>query len=260
VNVDDRSYRDIEMEMADGQRVNNPARTILGRAQFDWLTRVLLDAQRQGVTWKIVAISSPIDEVGLRGQPPRDTGKSWIGGYRAERNKLLKFIADNRIDHVVFLSTDDHQNRVYRLTYLADAADPTSRRLVPGAFTIVGGPIGAGGPDRFTEHGFDVAKTDAAQVTASAQAGGIEPIGLGAGFPGLTQVYREGDPAADQLRQPVDFYSPDTFNYVTLEISADGKSLAIDTWGINSYRANTFPEPSAAGAPRRVLGFRINID
>jgi hypothetical protein len=58
----------------------------------------------------------------------------------------------------------------------------------------------------------------------------------------------------------VDFFSPDTFNYVALEISADGKSLAVDTWGIDSYTANSFPEPDEVAAPRRILGFRIEVD
>ena len=64
-------------------------------------------------------------------------------------------------------------------------------------------------------------------------------MSLPATIPGLKQVYREGDPDADRLRQPIDFYSPDTFNYVTLELSADGKSLAVDTWGIDSYPPNS---------------------
>src|SRR4029077_368426 len=46
-----------------------------------------------------------------------DGGKSWIGGYRAERNALLEFIADHEIVNVVFLATDDHQNRINELTY-----------------------------------------------------------------------------------------------------------------------------------------------
>jgi len=40
--------------------------------------------------------------------------QSWVGGYRAERNRLLEFIADNRIRHVVFLTTDDHQKPIQR--------------------------------------------------------------------------------------------------------------------------------------------------
>jgi hypothetical protein len=83
---------------------------------------------------------------------------------------------------------------------------------------------------------------------------------LPATIPGLKQVYREGDQDADSLRQPVDFYSPDTLNYVTLEISSEGKSLTVDTWGIDSYPPNSFPEPSQIAKPRRILGFRIDAE
>ena len=122
------------------------------------------------------------------------------------------------------------------------------------------GPIGAVAPDRFTEHDYASVKSVADKLDADERAIGIEPIGLRPNFPGLKQVYREGDPDADAKRQPMDFYSADTFNYVTLEISADGKSLAVDTWGINSYPPNSFPEPNRVAAPRRILGFRIETD
>jgi len=131
---------------------------------------------------------------------------------------------------------------------------------VPGALTVVAGPIGAGGPDRFKEHGFAVAKAAADAAVANERSAGVDPVGLPATIPGLKQVWREGDPDADKLRQPVDFFSPDTFNYVTLEIAADGKSLAIDTWGIDSYAPDVFMEPSQTGAPRRILGFRLEAD
>jgi len=85
-------------------------------------------------------------------------------------------------------------------------------------------------------------------LVAKQLAQGLEPIGLDAKFPGLTNLFREGDGDADRLRQPVDFYSPDTFNYVVLDISRDGRTLSVDTWGIPSYMENTFPELAAAGA------------
>jgi alkaline phosphatase D len=47
---------------------------------------------------------------------------------------------------------------------------------------------------------------------------------------------------------------------VTLEISADGKSLAVDTWGIDSYPPSSCPEPSQVATPRRILGFRIDAE
>ena len=58
----------------------------------------------------------------------------------------------------------------------------------------------------------------------------------------------------------MDFFSPDTFNYVVLEISPDGKSLSVDTWGIDSYIGNSRPEPDRVAPPRRILGFRIQVD
>src|SRR5262249_14579688 len=92
------------------------------------------------------------------------------------------------------------------------------------------------------------------------RAAGVEPIGLTGDFPGLKAVYREGDPDADKLRRPADFYSADTFNYVTLDISADGKSLSVNTWGIDSYAPDSFPEPGEVTPPRRILGFGIEAD
>jgi hypothetical protein len=41
-----------------------------------------------------------------------DGGKSWMGGYRAERNASLKFIADNEIVNVV---SQKQQKRIAEL-------------------------------------------------------------------------------------------------------------------------------------------------
>jgi alkaline phosphatase D len=256
INVDDRSYRDIRLKTAAGAddtglRADNPKRTMLGVTQLNWLKQTLKDAQASGITWKIVAVSSPIDTGG------ENSGKSWIGGYRAERNELLKFIADNQIKNVVFLSTDDHQNRINELTYLTNPNNPTSISRVPNTFTIVAGPIGAGGPDQITDHSFSNIKSLADKLVAEEKAKGIDPLGLDAKFPGLQKVFREEDPNADTVRQPVDFYSPDTFNYATLDISADGKTLAVNLYGINSYAADTFPTEQQVGAVRRILGFEV---
>ena len=256
INVDARSYRDIRLKTASGAddtgiRADNPKRTMLGTTQLKWLKDTLRNAQLSGINWKIIAVSSPIDMGG------EDNGKTWIGGYRAERNELLQFIADNRINNVVFLSTDDHQNRVNELTYLTKPNDPASMTRVPNTFTIVAGPIGASGPDNITDHSFSNIKLLADKLVVEQKKKGIEPLGLDAKFPGLQKVFREGDTNADNLRQPVDFYSPDTFNYATLDISADGKTLAVNIYGINSYAADTFPSEEEAGSVRRILGFEI---
>jgi phosphodiesterase/alkaline phosphatase D-like protein len=261
--LDDRSYRDIEIRTTAGgpdigPRADNPDRTMLGRTQLEWFAQSLLDAQANGVTWKFVAISSPIDQVPSDYLVPAGPlAKDWNAGYRAERNELLKFIADNHIDHVVFLTTDDHQVRISRLSYLTDPSDPTSVAPVPGAFQILTGPLGAGGLPMINDHSFNSIKARADSLAAEQVSLGMPPLGLNPSFPGLVNVFREGDPQADVLRQPVDFYSPDTFNYATLDVSADGESLTVRIFGINNFAANTFPEPSQVGPERLIMSFQV---
>jgi phosphodiesterase/alkaline phosphatase D-like protein len=264
INTDTRSYRDVRLKKSDangavtttddtGARADNPDRTLLGKTQLAWLKQTLLDAQNSGTAWKFVAVSDPIDQIGAIGSGD-DGGKSWIGGYRAERNELLKYIADNGIKNVVFLSCDDHQNRINELTY----TDNGVVKLVPNALSIVDGPIGATGPDAVTDHSFANIKTLADTLAAKQTAAGVNPIGLSPTFAGLKNVVREGDPTADTNRQAVDFYSPDTFNYTTFDVSADGQTLNVKVQGVNSTATNTFPEPSTTNPVRTVLSFSLD--
>jgi alkaline phosphatase D len=183
-----------------------------------------------------------------------DGGKSWIGGYRAERNALLRFIADHHIYNVVFLATDDHQNRVNELSYspTGEIGNQSSYVKVPYCFEIVCGPLGATGPDLISNHTFALAKKLADSIANAQIVSGVEPIGL-AGYPGLLKVTRLGDPQADKLRQPVDFYSPDTFNYNVLDVSANGQTLTVTSYGINSTVQNGFLEYDPVGNPERQL-------
>ncbi len=77
-------------------------------------------------------------------------------------------------------------------------------------------------------------------------------------YPGLHDVFREGDPDADALRQPVDFYSPDTFNYAILSVDPNGVTLSVELYGIDSYPFNTYPEPSELEHSRLISAFQID--
>jgi hypothetical protein len=169
---------------------------------------------------------------------------------------LLKFIADNRIGHVVFLTTDDHQTRITQLQYLKRPGDPNSKALLTDSFQVVTGPIGAGGPDKFPDHSFAVIQIAANRANERQVGHGEPPLGLPANFPGLHGVFRQGDPDATATPSPVDFYSPDTFNYTVLTAATDG-NLTVETWGISSYPENTFPQSSAE--PSVILGFQIGL-
>src|SRR5262249_58897645 len=125
--VDDRSYRDARLPNSDDPRADDPARTMLGAPQLAWLENELSAAHAEGVTWKFVVISSPIQHIGRASEVGADLDgtKSWEGGYRVERDRLLKYIADNSIDNVVFLTTDNHNTMINNLRYRQVPEDPS---------------------------------------------------------------------------------------------------------------------------------------
>ncbi|MEI7666249.1 MAG: alkaline phosphatase D family protein [Synechococcaceae cyanobacterium ELA263] len=266
INLDTRTYRDVRLNKIDpvtsarsddtGSRADNPDRTLLGKTQLAWLKQTLLDAKNNGIVWKFINTSDPIDQIGAVGSGD-DGGKSWMGGYRAERNDLLKFIADNGITNVMFLSSDDHQGRINEVLYVADPTKPTVYSKVPGVISMVDGPIGATGPDTVTDHTFANIKTLADALAAKQISNGVDPIGLDSNYLGLFNVWREGDPTASAKPSPVDFYSPDTFNYAKLEVTAEGV-LNVALRGVDSYAQNSFPTPTDSNQPRDILRFSID--
>ena len=242
-----------------GQPVSGPgvaANTVISAINTDGTTFTLNNAATLFAGLPLSLAGAPSTYAPVN----NDGGKAWAGGYRAERNALLKFIADNKIRNVVFLATDDHQNRVNELTYspTGDTANQASYVKVPYAFAIVCGPLGATGPDFISNHSFALAKKLADSIANAQIAAGLEPIGL-TGYPGLHDVARDGDPAAATAPQPADFYSPDTFNYNQLEISPDGKTLTVTSYGINSTTQNSFLEYDPLNNPERKL-FSFAVD
>jgi phosphodiesterase/alkaline phosphatase D-like protein len=262
IQVDDRSYRDIRLKTAGnvddtGPRGTNVNRTMLGTTQLNWVKQQLSDAQANGTVWKVLSVSSPIDQIGAFGSG-LDGGKSWITGYRAERNNLLKYIADNNITNVIFLSTDDHQSRANELGYFDDINNQATYHRMDRVYSIVAGPIGAGGPDGVTNHSFANISNLATGLFNSQVAAGVDPVGLDANNPYLFNVRREGHASANAERSAVDFFSPDTFNYALLNFSADGSTLDVSVEGINSYAPNSFPEPGATSDVREIFGFSLS--
>src|SRR5262249_34444768 len=153
-----------------------------------------------------------------------------------------------------FLATDDHQNRVNEVTYSTtdNTSDQSSYTNVPYCFSVVCGPLGATGPDLISNHTFALAKKLADSIANAQASANLEPIGL-SGYPGLQNVTRDGDPQADILRQPVDFYSPDTFNYNVFDLTPDGTMLTVTSFGINSTVQNGFLEYDAVNNPEKQL-------
>lgn len=129
---------------------------------------------------------------------------------------------------------------------------------VPYAFSIVAGPLGATGPDLITNHTFAMAQQLANSIAAAQKAAGVEPLGL-IGYPGLHDLVRDGDPTAGNAPQPVDFYSPDTFNFNVLDVSADGKTLTVTSVGMDSTAQNAGIEYANGPQARQLFSFKVDV-
>lgn len=73
---DDRSYRDAALPNATNPAAAHCSRTMLGAPQLSWFESELQAAQSRGVSWKVVVISSPIQELGKA----YDGTKAWAAG------------------------------------------------------------------------------------------------------------------------------------------------------------------------------------
>ncbi|MDR7486182.1 MAG: alkaline phosphatase D family protein [Armatimonadota bacterium] len=108
--LDTRQYR------SPNPSPDGPDKTMLGRTQKQWLLDGLV---RSTATVKIIASSVPL----------RYHGRDSWEGYTAERDEILRFLRDRRIQPVVFLTGDVH--------YAAWIRHPE------GPYEAIAGPLGA---------------------------------------------------------------------------------------------------------------------
>ncbi|MFE7800258.1 alkaline phosphatase D family protein [Nocardia sp. NPDC057440] len=146
--LDLRSYRDQESKPGAGWReVDNPARTITGKAQMEWLTAGLASAP---VRWKLVGNSVMIAPLVFPPLEPATTGAvtTMMGvpqagipansdqwdGYTADRQRLFRAITDQQVGDVVFLTGDIHSSWAADLP--VDAANYPGGPTVGAEFVV----------------------------------------------------------------------------------------------------------------------------
>ncbi len=246
IKLDDRSYRDARIApgTADTYSCN---RTMLGAPQVKWLQDTLMATKQDKVTWKVIIISSPIQELGVASQVGGDLdgGKSWPGDYLCERNKILGFIDQNAIDNVVFLTTDDHYTVINNLSYNATPDDPKSAlKPARNAFEVLTGPIGAsaGNPSglKVSTKGLairdadkqilgvwngDLKNTDG--VVLGLKTSGLDPIGLEATFPGLDVASLRATGVTPGTVDPLNFASFNTYAYALLTFDQTSVTVTV---------------------------------
>jgi phosphodiesterase/alkaline phosphatase D-like protein len=248
--LDDRSYRDVRLTSSEDSAAASCARTMLGAVQMKWFENALLAAKRRNAVWKVVVVSSPIQEFGVTSQVgvEMDGFKSWAGTYRCERNRILKFIDDHAIDNVVFLTTDNHYTAVNNLLYETVPDDRRSeRKRARNAFEIMTGPLGAvtGTPPygrRFDIKGLP--RRDADRKILSVWSGEtaddqgrligfkqarLDPIGLEADFPGLDVASIRSAGGKPGVAEPLAFASFNSYSYAVLTFDQSRLHVQVKT-------------------------------
>jgi len=109
-----------------------PYRTMLSQRQLGRLLSDLLYAEQAGITWKFVMVPEPIQNLGVIAASDR------FEGYAVERTAILKFINDNDIDNVVFVSADIHGTLINNLTYQLGPGYP---QIPTSTFEVVTGSV-----------------------------------------------------------------------------------------------------------------------
>ena len=245
--LDNRSFRDQGLTPANPAsaadigrflvQAFDPTRTMLGAAQLDELKQSLLQAHQRGVVWKFVLTPEPIQNFGVLLAEDR------FEGYAAERTQILKFIKDQQIENVVFVTADLHGTLVNNLTY---QLAPGQAQLATGAFEIVTGavafeqPFGPTVVDLATQLGFltpaqrafyyslpsfpGVGKDQFIETLVNGQVVplGYDPVGLTNSSIQATLV--TGGYVATSI-----------YGWSEFEIDRDSKALTITTYGIDAY-------------------------
>jgi uncharacterized repeat protein (TIGR01451 family) len=249
--LDARSFRDTELapvtNLADAAAVGkflaasfDPKRTMLGKQQLDDLKKDLLQSQKDGVTWKFIMIPEPIQNIGVLAASDR------FEGYAAERTEILKFIDDNKISNVVFVSADIHGTLVNNLTY---QTAPGQAQIATSAFEITTGSVAYSKPfgPTVAELGAALGILTPAQkaaydagtpavkdaiikgiVDAGLQPLGYDPLGLDKN---LTQA--NGLINAKLLQG--DYVATNTYGWTEFNIDKLTQKLTVTTYGIDAY-------------------------
>jgi phosphodiesterase/alkaline phosphatase D-like protein len=277
--LDTRSFRDRPLpflaETASEEEIAaylqdafEPGRTLLGRAQLEQLKTDLLTAENSGVTWKFVMSSVPMQHFGIP-----VAGERWEG-YAAERTELLKFIEDNDIDNVVFVTGDFHGNAVNNVTYQEGFGQP---QIQTGAMDVMVGPVGiqlniGQGPFAAPFGPATVAFTPDALLPQSEKERyrGLTDVEEKNAFVrqvidnrivplGYDPVGLEGSNIDARLLQG-SYFAAHNYGWTEFEIDRDSQVLTVTTWGVEPYTESELeanPQAIASRMPTVRMQFEV---
>ncbi|WZI66359.1 MAG: phytase [Gloeotrichia echinulata IR180] len=237
----------------------NPNRTMLGRRQIEDLKRDLLQAQKDGITWKFINVPEPIQNLGVVGASDR------FEGYAAERTEILKFIKDNRISNVVFIAADIHGTVVNNLTY---QLAPGQEQIATTAFEVTTGSVAFDAPfgqtvaDLATAVGLltpaqkafydslpiandaDSTPNDKDDFIKQVVNGGLTALGYDP--VGLNNNLSQANGVINAKLLQGDYVATHTYGWTEFNIDPQTQKLTVTTYGIDPYsRLQLEANPSA---------------
>ncbi|GHC55666.1 alkaline phosphatase D family protein [Roseibacillus persicicus] len=116
--LDTRQYRSDQPNRDRKSPLNaeafGPRNTLLGERQFDWLTASLNSSQ---ATWNVLAQQVMMGMVGFTKDDGQLYSMDQWPGYLAERERLLRYIAERRVPNAVVLTGDIHANWANELRF-----------------------------------------------------------------------------------------------------------------------------------------------
>ncbi|BAZ40618.1 phytase [Calothrix sp. NIES-4101] len=277
--LDTRSFRD--PELPDIANPNDPAqvadylgksfqsnRTLLGKQQLEDLKRDLLEAKNNGITWKFIMVPEPIQNLGVVAASDR------FEGYAAERTEILKFINDNNISNVVFVTADIHGTVVNNLTY---QLAPGQAQIATSAFEISTGSVAFDAPFGPTVADFltpaqkalydSLAVANDADslandkddfikqaINSSLTPLGYDPVGLNNNLP-------EANGLINAKLLQGDYIATQTYGWTEFNIDPQTQKLTVTTYGIEPYnREELAANPSAVISRQPQIVSQFEVD
>jgi alkaline phosphatase D len=106
--LDTRSFRDRQVPGRDVAALADPARTLMGAAQEEWLFAGLQRSQREGAGWRLIGQQTMFSPLSPPGVPPQNTDV-W-DGYPVARGRVFDLLEKSRLSNVAILTGDIHSS------------------------------------------------------------------------------------------------------------------------------------------------------
>jgi alkaline phosphatase D len=111
--------RDQQVDRKEIPRIEDPRRSLLGRAQEEWLFEQLRDSAKRGTRWQMLGQQVMFAPMAPHGAPAGNAD-AW-DGYRPSRDRVVDFLTDRGMKNAIVLTGDVHSSWAYDI-----AKDPWS--------------------------------------------------------------------------------------------------------------------------------------